>query len=143
MFQLRNSPEPDDQKMQQVLDAWMDSVDCPVPINTGELSKILQSPSVGLHDVAKAFDKVGVLHTDCSGLGQRCRMRPGVVKCRVSLFPYSCTTLRQVTNKEINTYYIYYQLERSLTALTAYHHLLHAYSQSSILLSCVSIRWLP
>ena len=59
MSQLRNSPEPDDQKMQQVLDAWIDSVDCPVPINTEELSKILKSSSVGLHDVANDFDKVG------------------------------------------------------------------------------------
>ena len=104
MSQLRNSPEPDDRKMQQVLDAWMDSVDYPVPISTGELTKILKSSSVGLYDVAKDFDKVGVLHTDCSGLGQRCRRSPGVVKCRVSQFPYSCTTLRQVTNEGINTY---------------------------------------
>ena len=59
MSQLRNSPEPDDRKMQQVLDAWMNSVDCPVPISTEELSKILKSPSVGLHNVAKDFDKVG------------------------------------------------------------------------------------
>ena len=59
MSQLRNSPEPNNRKMQQVLDAWMDSVYCPVPINAGELSKILQSPSVGLHDVVKDFDEVG------------------------------------------------------------------------------------
>ena len=102
--QLRNSPEPDDRKMQQVLDAWMNSVDCPVPISIEELSKILKSPSVGLHDVANDFDKVGRLHTDCSGLGQRCCRSPGVVKCGVSQFPYSCTTLRQVTNEGINTY---------------------------------------
>ena len=57
--QLRNSPEPDDQKMQQILDTWIDSVDCPVPIRPSELSKVLQSSSVGLHDVAKDFDKVG------------------------------------------------------------------------------------
>ena len=59
MSQLRNSPEPDDQKMQQILDAWIDSVDCPVPIIPFSLSKILQSSSVGLHDVAKDFDEVG------------------------------------------------------------------------------------
>ena len=59
MSQLRNSPEPDDQKMQQVLDAWIYSVDCPVPISTRELSKILKSSSVGLHDVAYDFDEVG------------------------------------------------------------------------------------
>ena len=59
MSQLRNSPEPDDQKMQQILDAWTDSVDCPIPINPSELSKILKSSSVGLHDVANDFDEVG------------------------------------------------------------------------------------
>ena len=84
MSQLRNSPEPNDQKMQQVLHAWMDSVDCPVPISARELSKFLKSSSVGLHDVAKDFDKVGRLHTDCSGLGQRYRRSPGVVKCGAS-----------------------------------------------------------
>ena len=57
--QLRNSPEPDDQKMQQVLNAWIGSVDCPFPISPKQLSKILQSSSVGLHDVAKDFDEVG------------------------------------------------------------------------------------
>ena len=73
--------------MQQVLDAWMDSVDCPVPISPSELSKILESSGVGLHDVANDFDKVGRLHTDCSGLGQRCCRSPGVVKCGASQFP--------------------------------------------------------
>ena len=102
--QLRNSPEPDDQKMKQVLDAWIDGVDCFIPISPRDLSEILKSSSVGLHDVANDFDKVGRLHTDCSGLGQRCRKSPGVVKCRASQFPYSCTTLRQVTNEGINTY---------------------------------------
>ena len=94
MSQLRNSPEPDDHKMQQVLDVWMDSVDCPIPVSAGYLSTVLKSSSVGLHDVANNFDKVGRLHTDCSGLGQRCRRSPGVVKSVVSQFPYSCTTLR-------------------------------------------------
>ena len=59
VFQLRISPEPDDRKMKQILDAWMDSVDCPIPINTEELTKILISSSVGLRSVAKDFDKVG------------------------------------------------------------------------------------
>ena len=57
--QLRNSPKPDDQKMQQILNTWMYSVDCPVPISTEELSKILKSSNVVLHDVAKDFDMVG------------------------------------------------------------------------------------
>ena len=68
--QLRNSPEPNEKKMKDILDAWMESLDSHVLISS--LSDILKSSDVGLHDVAEDFDEVCRLHTVHSGLGHRC-----------------------------------------------------------------------
>ena len=65
--QLRNSPEPNEMKMQDILDAWI-SADHLVPWSLFySLSDILRSSDVGLHDVAKDLVKVCRLHAVCSG----------------------------------------------------------------------------
>ena len=79
MSQLRNSPEPNEKKMKDILDAWMESLDSHVLISS--LSDILKSSDVGLHDVAEDFDEVCRLHTVHSGLGHRCTRQPRCGKC--------------------------------------------------------------
>ena len=69
--QLRNSPEPNEKKMQDILDAWIESSDH-VLFNTRPLLNSLRSSDVGLHDVAKDLDEVCRLHAVCSGLGCTC-----------------------------------------------------------------------
>ncbi len=71
MSQLRNSPEPNEKKMQDILDAWIESEDR-FRINTAPLLNSLRSSDVGLHDVAEDLDKVCRLHAVCSGLGCTC-----------------------------------------------------------------------
>ena len=68
--QLRNSPEPNEKKMQDILHAWIDSLDR-FFIDTGPLLDSLRSSDVGLHDVAEDL-KVCGLHAVCSGLGCTC-----------------------------------------------------------------------
>ena len=63
--QLQNSPEPNEKKMQDILDAWIESADGRY-INTRPLLNSLRSSDIGLHDVAKDLDEVCRLHTVCS-----------------------------------------------------------------------------
>ena len=69
--QLWNSPEPNEKKLQDILDAWMESANR-VYINVDPLLDSLRSSNVGLYDVAKDLDKVCKLHAVCSGLGCTC-----------------------------------------------------------------------
>ena len=71
MSQLRNSPEPNEKKMHDILDAWIESADQGY-IRTRPLFDSLKSSDVGLHDVAKELDEVCRLHAVCSGLGCTC-----------------------------------------------------------------------
>ena len=71
MSQLRNSPEPNEKKMQDILDAWLESAGRGY-ISTEPLLNVLRSSDVGLRDVAKDLDKVCRLHAVCSGLGCTC-----------------------------------------------------------------------
>ena len=68
--QLQHSPEPNEKKMLDILDVWMESAD-PFII-TSSLSDILRSSDVGLQDVAKDLEKVCRLHAVCSRLGCTC-----------------------------------------------------------------------
>ena len=75
--QLRNSPEPNEMKLKDILDAWMESADHFIIesegyINIRPLFDSLRSSVVGLDDVAKDLDKVFTLHAVCSGLGCTC-----------------------------------------------------------------------
>ena len=75
--QLRNSPEPNEKKLQDILNAWMESADHFIIesegyINIRPLFDSLRSSVVGLDDVAKDLDKVCRLHAVCSGLGCTC-----------------------------------------------------------------------
>ena len=73
MSQLRNSPEPNEKKMQGILDAWiLESAGHLDLMDTRSLLNSLRSPDVGLHDVAEDLDKVCRLHAVCSGLGCTC-----------------------------------------------------------------------
>ena len=45
--------EPNEKKMQDILDAWIETAGYPVTTTTSSLSDILRSSTVGLHDVAK------------------------------------------------------------------------------------------
>ena len=74
MSQLQNSPEPNEKKMQDILDAWLESPGDLIPgyINTIPLLNVLRSSDVGLDDVAEDLDKVCRLHAVCSGLGCTC-----------------------------------------------------------------------
>ena len=71
MSQLRNSPEPNEKKIQDILDAWMESKGRGF-INAKPLLNSLSSSDVGLRDVAKGLAKVCRLHAVCSGLGCTC-----------------------------------------------------------------------
>ena len=71
MSQLRNSPEPNEKKIQDILDAWIKSTGRGL-INTRPLLNVLRSSDVGLHDVAEDLDKVCRLHAVCSVLGCTC-----------------------------------------------------------------------
>ena len=66
MSELRNSPKPNEKKMQDILDAWIESEDSAF-IHTRSLLNILRSFKVGLRDVAKDLAKVCRLHAVCSG----------------------------------------------------------------------------
>ena len=81
MSHLKNSPVPNEKKMKDILDAWIESSDPSVPITPKSLSDILKSSDVGLHDVAKDFVEVCRLHTVHSGLGHRCTRQPRCGKC--------------------------------------------------------------
>ena len=74
--QLRNSPEPNEKKMQDILDAWIESADhvhyIPGYIDAAPLLNSLRSSDVGLHDVVRDLAKVCRLHAVCSGLGCTC-----------------------------------------------------------------------
>ena len=69
VFQLQNSTEPNEKKMQDILDAWIESEGSSdrFIINTRSLLNSLRSSDVGLHDVAEDFEKVCRLHAVCSG----------------------------------------------------------------------------
>ena len=69
--QLRNSPEPNEKKIQDILDAWMESTGRGL-INTKPLLNVLRSSDVGLDDVGEDLDKVCRLHAVSSGLGCTC-----------------------------------------------------------------------
>ena len=68
MSQLRSSPEPNEKKMQVILDAWIKSKD----LVLGMIDTSLRSSDVGLRDVAEDLIKVCRLHAVCSGLGCTC-----------------------------------------------------------------------
>ena len=77
MSQLQHSPEPNEMKLQDILDAWMESADHFIIesegyINISPLFDSLRSSDVGLRDVAKDLDKVCRLYAVCSGLGCTC-----------------------------------------------------------------------
>ena len=74
MSQLRNSPEANEKKMHDILDAWIDSASFGFAgfIDTTPLLNSLRSSDVGLHDVAKDLKEVCRLHAVCSGLGCTC-----------------------------------------------------------------------
>ena len=55
--QLRNSPEPNKNKMKDILDAWIESLGHPILVTSSTLSRNLKSSNVGLQDVAKYFDE--------------------------------------------------------------------------------------
>ena len=67
--ELRNSPQSNDQKLQQILDAWIVGLHVTLPQAT--LFDVLRSSAVGLDDVANDFNEVGRLHVVHSGLGHR------------------------------------------------------------------------
>ena len=69
--QLRNSPEPNEKKIQDILDAWLESAGQDY-IYLGLLLNSLKSSDMGLRDVAKDLDKVCRPHAVCSGLGCTC-----------------------------------------------------------------------
>ena len=69
--QLRNSAEPNEKKIQDILDAWIKSTGGGF-INISPLLNVLRSSDVGLRDVAKDLAKVCRLHAVCSGLGCTC-----------------------------------------------------------------------
>ena len=75
--QLQHSPEPNEMKLKDILDAWMESTDHFIIesegyINIRPLFDSLRSSVVGLDDVAKDLDKVCRLNAVCSGLGCTC-----------------------------------------------------------------------
>ena len=70
--QLRNSSEPNEKKMQVILDAWLESADDQVLGLITPLLNSLRSSDVGLRDVAADLAKVCRLHAVCSGLGCTC-----------------------------------------------------------------------
>ena len=71
--QLRNSPEPNEKKMQDILDAWIESAGHLVSVTLRSLFNILRSSDVGLHDVAKNLEEVCRLHGgwDAHALGSQ------------------------------------------------------------------------
>ena len=70
--QLQNSAEPNEKKMQVILDAWIESVDERFLGLIIPLLISLRSSDVGLDDVAEDLDEVCRLHAVCSGLGYTC-----------------------------------------------------------------------
>ena len=66
--------EPNEKKMQVILDAWLESARDRIPgyINADRLLNVLRSSNVGLRDVAEDLEKVCRLHAVCSGLGCTC-----------------------------------------------------------------------
>ena len=92
--QLRNSPEPNEKKIQDILDAWMESTGRGL-INTRPLLNVLRSSDVGLRDVAEDLEKVCRLHGCLQwvhGMHMHWVAQVGEV-CGVSQFPHSCTHL--------------------------------------------------
>ena len=55
---LRSSPQLGKQKVQQIIDEWLDSEDEEVPVCPATVSRVLRSPAVRLGAVAKDFEEV-------------------------------------------------------------------------------------